>query len=201
MATLTVYAGSLERLEALLFGADPAKARYGGPERLLEHLLNEDVLARARAGLADFDAEAAEAALGTLVSGPRPDGPLDRRHALVFQGLVERLCTKIGDEAFGPTTQADLAAFGKEYRPALGEEILESLTSRRLPFVGFSDEVQSPWFSYWMQAEMKGFLKKLPAALKSAHHDPAADLRLHRLHGAWQDAVGQGPDAILVGTI
>ncbi len=201
MATLTVYAGSLERLEALLFGADPDRARYGGSEKLFEHLMNEGALERARAGTADYDAEAAEAALRTLVAGPRPDEPLDRLHALVFQGLVERLCTKIGDEAFGPTTQADLEEFGKKYRSALGDEIQDSLVARRLPFATFADDVQSPWFSYWMQAEMKGFLKRFPEALKEAKHQPDADLVLHRLHAVWQDAVGQGPDAILVGTI
>lgn len=201
MATLTIYAGSLERLEALLYGADPAKARYGDAERFLDHLLNEDVLERARAGTADYDNDAAEAALRTLVTGPRPDGPLDRLHALVFQGLIERLCTKIGDEAFGPTTLAALAAFGKRFRPDLGEDFLESLTTRRIPFLALEDSVQSPIFSYWLGAEMKAFLAKLPKALKEAAGDAEATAILHRLHAVWTDAVGQGPDALLVGIV
>lgn len=201
MATLTVYAGSLERLEALLFGANHAKARYGDAERLIDHLLNEDVLERARAGTAEFDSEAAEAALRTLVTGPRPDQPLDRLHALVFQGLVERLWTKIGDEAFGATTLADLAAFGKRFRPEFGEEILESLTTRRLPFLSFEDSVLSPFFGYWLGPEMKAFLVSLPKALKAATGDAEASATLHRLHGVWNDAVGQGPDALLIGIV
>src|SRR5215510_1869095 len=99
MATLHVYAGSLDRLEAMLFARRPAKAGYGPADKLLDHLLNENVLQRLPAGT---DAEAADAALRRFVDGPPPDEALDRTHALVLQAIVDVLCVKIGDEAFGP---------------------------------------------------------------------------------------------------
>jgi hypothetical protein len=198
MATLHVYAGSLDRLEAMLFARRPQKSGYGPPEKLNEHLLNENVLERVPGGT---DGEAADAALKVIVEGPAPDEPLDRVHALVLQAVVDVLCVKIGDEAFGPTTLAALADFGTRFRPALGDPLAESLSSRRLPFVRFSDEVASPIFSYWMHDEMKDFLKRLPKALQAAGSDAAAVQTLHRLREQWTDAVGQGPDAILVGVV
>jgi hypothetical protein len=198
MATLHVYAGSLDRLEAMLFARRPKKAGFGPPEKLLDHLLNENVLERVPGGT---DAEAADAALRRFVDGPGPDEPLDRTHALVLHAVVDVLCVKIGDEAFGPTTLAALGEFGAKFKPALGEAIAESLTTRRLPFVHFADDVASPFFSYWMQDEMKGFLKRLPEAIKKAGGDAATLQALHRLREQWTDAVGQGPDAVLVGVI
>jgi len=198
MATLHVYAGSLDRLEAMLFARRPKKAGYGPPEKLLDHLLNENVLERVPGGT---DAEAADAALRRFVDGPAPDEPLDRTHALVLHAVIDVLCAKIGDEAFGPTTLAALGEFGARFKPALGDAIAESLTNRRLPFVHFSDEVASPLFSYWMQDEMKGFLKRLPEAIRKAGGDAVTLQTLHRLREQWTDAVGQGPDAILVGVI
>ncbi len=198
MATLHVYAGSLDRLESVLFARRPKKAGFGPPEKLLDHLLNENVLERVPAGT---DAEAADAALRRFVDGPPPDEPLDRTHALVLHAILDVLCAKIGDEAFGPTTIAALREFGGRFASALGKEIEESLTSRRLPFVNFADDVASPHFSYWMQDEMKGFLKRLPQAIQKAGGDAATLQTLHRLREQWTDAVGQGPDAILVGVI
>lgn len=198
MATLHVYAGSLDRLEAMLFARRPKQAGYGAPDKLLGHLLNENVLERVPAGT---DSEAADAALRTFVDGPKPDEPLDRTHALVLHAVVDVLCAKIGDEAFGPTTLAALGEFGARFKSALGDAVAESLTSRRVPFVQFSDEVASPFFSYWMHDEMKGFLKRLPEAIKKADGDAATLQTLHRLREQWTDAVGQGPDAILVGVI
>lgn len=198
MATLHVYAGSLDRLEAMLFARRPKEAGYGEPEKLLGHLLNENVLERVPAGT---DSEAADAALRRFVDGPTPDEPLDRTHALILHAIVDVLCVKIGDEAFGATTLAALGEFGARFKPALGDAIAESLTSRRLPFVQFADDVASPHFSYWMHDEMKGFLKRLPDAIKKAGSDAATLQTLHRLREQWTDAVGQGPDAILVGIV
>jgi hypothetical protein len=198
MATLHIYAGSLDRLEAMLFAKRPKDAGFGPPEKLLDHLLNENVLERVPAGT---DSEAADAALRRFVDGPSPDEPLDRTHALVLHAVVEVLCAKIGDEAFGATTLAALGEFGARFKGSLGNPIAESLTSRRLPFVNFADDVVSPHFSYWMQDEMKDFLKRLPEAIKKAGSDAAALQTLHRLREQWTDAVGQGPDAILVGVV
>src|SRR5688572_26039621 len=150
MATLQVYAGSLDRLEAMLFARRPKDAGYGAPDKLLGHLLNENVLERVPAGT---DSEAADAALKEFVDGPQPEEPLDRNHALVLQAVIDVLCVKIGDEAFGPTTLAALSEFGTRFKPTLGDAIAESLSTRRLPFVQFSDEVASPHFSYWMHDE------------------------------------------------
>jgi len=198
MATLHVYAGSLDRLEAMLFGRRPQKSGYGLPEKVLEHLLNENVLERVPSGT---DSEALDAALRRFVEGPAPDEPLDRTHALVLHAIADVLCAKIGDEAFGATTLAALGEFGARFGPSLGGAIQESLTQRRLPFVHFADDVVSPHFSYWMQDEMKGFLKRLPEAIKKADGDAATLQTLHRLREQWTDAVGQGPDAILVGVV
>ena len=198
MATLHVYAGSLDRLEAMLFARRPQKAGFGPPEKLLDHLLNENVLERVPSGA---DSEAADAALRRFVDGPSPDEPLDRPHALVLHAIVDVLCAKIGDEAFGPTTLAALGEFGSRFSPTLGVAIHESLTTRRLPFVNFADDVVSPHFSYWMQDEMKSFLKRLPEAIRKADGDGATLQTLHRLREQWTDAVGQGPDAILVGVV
>src|SRR5687767_12677317 len=98
MATLHVYAGSLDRLEAMLFARHPGKSPYGPADKLLEHLLNENVLERVPGGA---EPEVADAALRRFVEGPAPDEPLDRNHALVLQAIVDVLCVKIGDEAFG----------------------------------------------------------------------------------------------------
>jgi len=198
MATLHLYAANLERLEGLLFGADPAKSRYGDPEKLIDHLLNESVLERARAGTSEFDPEVAERALRELVAGPRPESPPGRLHALVLHGIVETLCAHLGDSAFGPTTIHALGDFGAKWERVLGPGLADSLTNRRLPFVQFSDEVSSPFFSYWMHDEIKGFLRKLPEAQKAPAGDGEA---LHRLHEAWTNLLGQGPDAILVGIV
>jgi hypothetical protein len=198
MATLHVYAGSLERLEAMLFARRPDKASYGPPDKLLDHLLNENVLQRLPAGV---DSEAADAALRRFVDGPGPEEPLDKTHALVLQAVVDVLCVKIGDEAFGATTIAALGEFGGRYKSSLGDAIAESLGSRRLPFVSFRDDVVSPHFSYWMHDEMKSFLKRLPEALKLAGTRSEELQTLHRLREQWTDAVGQGPDAILVGVV
>jgi len=198
MATLHVYAGSLDRLEAMLFARRPQKAGFGPPEKLLDHLLNENVLERVPAGT---DAEAADAALRQFVDGPKPDEPLDRTSALVLNAIVDVLCVKIGDDGFGPTTIAALGEFGARFAPSLGAPIAESLGTRRLPFVQFADDVQSPFFSYWLQDEMKGFLKRMPEAIKKADGDAETLQTLHRLREQWTDAVGQGPDAILVGLI
>jgi len=198
MATLYVYAASLDRLEAMLFARRPQKAGYGPPEKLLDHLLNENVLERLPSGT---DSEAAEAALRRFVDGPAPDEPLDRVHALVLHAIVDVLCAKIGDEAFGATTMAALEQFGIRFQGALGDAIVESLGRRRLPFVHFADDVGSPHFSYWMHDEMKGFLKRLPDAIRKADNDAATLQTLHRLREQWTDAVGQGPDAILVGLV
>jgi len=198
MATLHVYAGSLDRLEAMLFARRPEKAGYGPAEKLLDHLLNENVLERVPAGT---DSEAADAALRRFVDGPAPEEPLDRAHALVLHAIIEVLCVKIGDEAFGATTLAALGEFGARFKGALGAPIAESLAARRLPFVNFADDVASPHFSYWMQEEMKSFLKRLPEAIRKADGDAATLQTLHRLREQWTDAVGQGPDAILVGVI
>ena len=198
MATLHVYAGSLDRLEAMLFARRPDKAGFGPPEKLIDHLLNENVLERVPAGT---DSEAADAALRRFVDGPAPDEPLDRTSALVLHAIVEVLCVKIGDEAFGATTVAALGEFGGRFKAALGNPIAESLTSRRLPFITVADDVASPYFSYWMHDEMKSFLKRLPEAIRTADGDAATLQALHRLREQWTDAVGQGPDAILVGVI
>jgi len=201
MATLHVYGGSLDRLKALMFARDPKKANYGAPEKLLEHLLNENVLERARAGAPAPEPEAADAALRRFIEGPAPDEPLDRTHALVLHAIIEVLCPRIGDEGFGPTTVSALGEFGVRFASALGGDLKESLTDRRLPFVNFADDVASPFFSYWMHDEMKTFLKRLPEAIKKAEGDAEALQTLHRLREQWTDAVGQGPDAILVGII
>ena len=198
MATLHVYAGSLDRLEAMLFARNPAKSGYGAPDKLLEHLLNENVLERIPAGT---DPEAADAALRRLAEGPGPEEPLDRTHAVVLHAVVEVLCAKIGDEAFGPTTISALGEFGARFQSALGDPLAESLTTRRLPFIRFADDVATPFFSYWLQEEMKGFLKRLPGALQKADGHAEALQSLHRLREQWTDAVGQGPDAILVGVV
>ena len=198
MATLHVYAGSLDRLEAMLFARNPQKAGYGPADKLLDHLLNENVLERVPAGT---DGEAADAALRKYVEGPAPEEPLDRTSALVLHAIVDVLCVKIGDDGFGPTTVAALGEFGSRFAPALGKPLSEGLADRRLPFVRFSDEVASPFFSYWMQDEMKTFLKRMPEAVKKADGDAATLQTLHRLREQWTDAVGQGPDAILVGLI
>jgi hypothetical protein len=201
MATLHVYAGSLHRLESMLFARAPKKANYGPPEKLLEHLLNENVLERARAAIPAPDAEAADAALRRFVAGPPPEEPLDRTHAIVLHATFDVLCARIGDEGFGPTTISALGEFGNRFKSALGDAIAESLADRRLPFVQFADDVASPFFSYWLQDEMKGFLKRLPEAIKKAAGDAETLQTLHRLREQWTDAVGQGPDAILVGVI
>ncbi|HTF57007.1 MAG TPA: hypothetical protein VK661_07215 [Planctomycetota bacterium] len=201
MATLHVYAGSLDRLEAMLFARRPEKANYGPPEKLLEHLQNENVLERVRAGAGPSDSDDAEEALKRFVDGPSPEEPLDRTHALVLHGIVEVLCARIGDEGFGATTLAALADFGARFQESLGAPIGESLSTRRLPFVHFADDVVTPFFSYWMHDEMKGFLKRMPGALKAAGQDASAIQALHRLREQWTDAVGQGPDAILVGVV
>jgi hypothetical protein len=197
MATLHVYAGSLDRLEAVLFARRPEKAGFGPPEKFLDHLLNENVLG----GCSGTDPEAADAALRRFVDGPTPEEPLDRVHALVLHAIVDVLCAKIGDEAFGATTIAALGEFGTRFQPALGDAIADSLGRRRLPFVHFADDVASPHFSYWMHDEMKGFLNRLPEAIRMAGTDTAALHSLHRLREQWTDAVGQGPDAILVGVV
>src|SRR5262245_17940089 len=132
MATLHVYAGSLDRLEAMLFARRPKQSGYGPADKLLDHLLNENVLERVAAGT---DPEAADAALRHFVEGPSPDEPLDRTHAAVLHAIIDVLCVKIGDEAFGPTTMAALADFGARFKNGLGSALAESLTSRRLPFV------------------------------------------------------------------
>lgn len=198
MATLHVYAGSLDRLEAMLFARRPEKAGYGPADKLLDHLLNENVLQHVPTGV---DPEAADAALRRFVEGPNPDEPLDRDHSLVLQAIVDVLCVKIGDEAFGPTTLAALGEFGARFKPVFGDAIVESLTTRRLPFVHFSDEVASPFFSYWMHDEMKSFLKRMPEAIKKADSDALTLQTLHRLREQWTDALGQGPDAILIGVV
>lgn len=182
----------------MLFAVKSSKANYGDPSQLVERLLNENALERARSGLTTFDPEGAEAALRTLVEGPRPDHPLDRLHALVLHGVIEVLCSHIGDDAFGPTTFATLADIGGHWRPVLGDAFAESLSTRRLPFVLFADDVVSPNFSYWMNGEMKSFLDRLPEAIKKAGGDTDTLQMLHRLRETWTDAVGQGPDAILV---
>ena len=201
MATLHVYAGSLDRLEAVLFARNSKKANYGTPEKLLEHLLNENVLERVRGGSPPPSSEATDAALRRFVEGPPPEEPLDRTHALVLHAITEVLCARIGDEGFGPTTVSALGEFGARFASALGGDLKESLSDRRLPFVKFADDVASPYFSYWMHDEMKGFLKRLPEAIKKADGDAEALQTLHRLREQWTDAVGQGPDAILVGVI
>lgn len=201
MATLHIYAGNLERFEAMIYETDAAKARYHGADKLIEHLLNENVLELARAGTKDFDPQAAEAALNALVRGPRPEGPLNRLHALVLHGIIETLCPHIGDDAFGATTIHELSDFGHKWRPVFGEAILESLSTRRLPFTNFSDEVASPHFSYWMHDEIKHFLARMPAALQEAGDDAATLQLLHRLKDVWTDVMGQGPDALLVAIV
>jgi hypothetical protein len=113
-------------------------------------------------------------------------------------GIVEKLCARIGSEPFGPTTLSALGEFGTRRIPVFGETLHESLTTRRLPFASFADDVQSPIFSYWMHDELRAFLKKLPAAVKDVTPDSEA---LHRLKDVWTDAMGQGPDAILVATL
>lgn len=198
MATLHVYAGSLDRLEAVLFARRPEKAGFGPPDKFLDHLLNENVLERLPAGT---DPEAADAALRRFVDGPPPEEPLDRVHALVLHAIIDVLCAKIGDEAFGPTTMAALGEFGTRFQSSLGDPIADSLGPRRLPFIHFADDVASPHFSYWMHDEMKAFLKRHPEAIKKADGDAATLQTLHRLREQWTDAVGQGPDAILVGVI
>lgn len=198
MATLHVYAGSLDRLEAMLFARRPKQAGYGPADKLLDHLLNENVLERVAAGT---DPDAADAALRHFVEGPSPDEPLDRTHAAVLHAIIDTLCVKIGDEAFGPTTMAALADFGARFKNGLGNAIAESLTTRRLPFVHFADDVATPHFSYWMHDEMKDFLKRLPEAIRNAGTDAVSLQTLHRLREQWTDAVGQGPDAILVGVV
>ena len=119
----------------------------------------------------------------------------------ILHAIIDTLCVKIGDEAFGPTTMAALADFGARFKNGLGSAIAESLTTRRLPFVHFADDVATPHFSYWMHDEMKDFLKRLPEAIRNAGTDAVSLQTLHRLREQWTDAVGQGPDAILVGVV
>src|SRR5688572_18908236 len=126
MATLHIYAGSLDRLEAMLYARRSKDAGYGPPDKLLGHLLNENVLERVPAGT---DPEAADAALRRFVDGPAPEESLDRTHALVLNAVVDVLCVKIGDEAFGATTLAALSEFGARFKATLGDAIAESLSN------------------------------------------------------------------------
>jgi len=195
MTAVAVHACSLERVESLLFAKDPARSRIGDPESFYERVYAERSLD------ALDDPETAADVLRSLVLGPAPAEPLTRTYAVVLRSILDTVCPRIDDDAFGAMSLADARSFARRLTEDIGPVLAASLDARRLPFLSFEDKVHSPVFSYWTRDEIRRFLAGSDAALELLHGDIDSSDRLRKLQGVWRSAVAQGPDALLVITL
>ncbi|MBI2933378.1 MAG: hypothetical protein HYY16_17170 [Planctomycetes bacterium] len=195
MTLICVYAGSLERMESLVFAKDPVRSRVGDPERFYERVYSERTL-----GSFD-DPDAASETLRAILLGPVPQEPLTETYATVFRSILEALCVRVDDDAFGASSLAAVRTLAHRLAPALGPAFPESLETRHLSFLSFEPRVHSPLFSYWTHAELRHFLERYEAATAIVQGDIDASDRLRQLQGTWRATIAQGPDAILAITL